>query len=84
MNETEMRKTCALEVPARNVRATSTKTPKAARNSPIPACILLKPRLRLAKINALVCVFHILPSFFGAGHLEKFLQRIIQLAHFGD
>ena len=51
MNETGMRKTAALELPARRDRANITKMPKAERPNPIPISILLRLRLRFAKIN---------------------------------
>jgi hypothetical protein len=70
MNETGRRKNWAFELPARNVMATIAKIPKAARNSPIPAVILLKLRLRLAKIRVLFGVVRVLHSFFGVGCFE--------------
>jgi len=76
-NETDSRKIASLEVPARKVNATITTRPKAVMNSPVPACIRLKLRLREAKTMVLFGVNCLLLRLFDDGCLEEFLQWII-------
>ena len=76
-NETERRKYDAFEVLAKRVSETIIKSPMAAKNSPITACVLLKLRLRFAKTTVLLCIFRRLLSLSSAGHIEQFLQWII-------
>jgi hypothetical protein len=53
INGTAIRKSASGAPLARKVRASAMKVPKAAKKIPIPEYILLKLRLRLAKINVL-------------------------------
>ncbi len=73
MNETGRRKISAFELPARSDRANITKIPKAPRNAPIPASILLKLRLRLAKTKVLLGSLSVLLIFLIVGRFEKVL-----------